>query len=263
MIDFPIFICYIHCLAKKNDQAMNWMTRLSHQWIFSSLMARAYSRTTMPRFIGLHFWKSGAWGHMSQGAEESFSLMNWPPQSPDFTPLKVFGVCWKTLNEWFDSPAINTKSWPKMTATLDGNKCCDIAKGCRNSNQSKRRSNEILGCATFFWTGSVYAEVRNPNYLCYWIGRQFGHGQSKNWHTFQSKIWILHSGQRECERTECGWLCWSLLDKLSEKDCHYIGPGCTPVAKSQMAGPVPDSQQRYSKLPPPSGRTLLCRATIL
>ena len=28
-------------------------------------------------------------------------------------PLKVFGVCWKRLKEWFDSPVINTKSWPK------------------------------------------------------------------------------------------------------------------------------------------------------
>ena len=34
--------------------------------------------------------------------EESFSHMNWPLQSPDFTPLKVFWMCWKRLKEWFD-----------------------------------------------------------------------------------------------------------------------------------------------------------------
>ena len=58
--------------------------------------------------------------------EESFSHVNWPPQSSDFTPLKVFGMCWKRQKEWFDSPVINTKSRPKMNATLDGNNC-DIA----------------------------------------------------------------------------------------------------------------------------------------
>ena len=54
------------------------------------------------------------------------------------------------------TPVINTKSQQKMNANLDGNKCCDIAQGCRNNatanalcNQSKRRSNEIQECATF------------------------------------------------------------------------------------------------------------------
>ncbi len=37
-----------------------WMTRLFHQWIFSSLMARAYSKMTMPGFIGLKLWKNGS-----------------------------------------------------------------------------------------------------------------------------------------------------------------------------------------------------------
>ena len=43
----------------------------------------------------------------------------------DFAPLKVFGMCWKRLKEWFNSP-VNTKSQPKFMQ-LDGNKCCDIA----------------------------------------------------------------------------------------------------------------------------------------
>ena len=71
---------------------------------------------------------------------------------------------WKRLKEWFDSPIINTKSQPKINATLDGNKCCGIAYGCWNNatanvlrNQSKMRSNEILECALFFFEpGSVY-----------------------------------------------------------------------------------------------------------
>ena len=29
-----------------------WMTRLFHQWIFSALMAQAYTKMTMPGFIG-------------------------------------------------------------------------------------------------------------------------------------------------------------------------------------------------------------------
>ncbi len=37
-----------------------WMTRLFHQWIYSSLMARAYSKTTMPEFIRLKLGKSGS-----------------------------------------------------------------------------------------------------------------------------------------------------------------------------------------------------------
>lgn len=28
---------------------------------------------------------------------------------------------------WFDSPFVNTRSQPKINATLDGNKCCDGA----------------------------------------------------------------------------------------------------------------------------------------
>ena len=55
--------------------------------------------------------------------EESFSHMNWPP-IPDFMPIEsLWDVLEIGLKEWFDSPVIITKS----NATLDGNKCCDIA----------------------------------------------------------------------------------------------------------------------------------------
>ena len=69
------------------------------------------------------------------------------------------------MKEWFESPVVNTKSGPKMNATPDGNKCCDIAYGCRNNatanalcNQSKRWSFAKGECATF-WTGSVFVHV--------------------------------------------------------------------------------------------------------
>ena len=104
---------------------------------FSSLMARAYSWKTMPRLIGLLLWKSGAWGHMSfREHEESFSShMNWPPQSPDFAPLKDFGMCWKRLEEWFNSPAINKKSRTKtMQLWMEINvwHCIRFSKQCHS-----------------------------------------------------------------------------------------------------------------------------------
>ena len=85
--------------------------------------------------------------------------MNWPPQSPDFTPVKVFGVRGKRLKEWFNSPVINTKSRPKI-ATLDGNKCCDIPYGCRNKQVRSVIKSALLQKASvrlfFFWMSSVY-----------------------------------------------------------------------------------------------------------
>ena len=59
--------------------------------------------------------------------EGSFSHMNWPPQNPDSKPIESILGKRKRLKEWSDSPATNTKSQPKMNATLDGNKCCYIA----------------------------------------------------------------------------------------------------------------------------------------
>ena len=49
-----------HYVPKEWGQLTNWinrMTRLFHQCIFSSLMARAYSKMTMLGFLGLKMWK--------------------------------------------------------------------------------------------------------------------------------------------------------------------------------------------------------------
>ena len=59
--------------------------------------------------------------------EESFSHMNWPPQSPDSNPIESIWDERKRLKERFDSPVINTKSRPKINAILNVNECGDIA----------------------------------------------------------------------------------------------------------------------------------------
>ncbi len=41
-------------------------------------------------------------------------------------------MCWRRRCAAANSPIINTRSWWKMYATLDGNKCCDIADAYRN-----------------------------------------------------------------------------------------------------------------------------------
>ena len=53
------------------------------------------------------------------------------------TALKVFGMCRKRLKEWFHSPVINTKSRPKIYATLDGSNtmlwhCIRLSKQCHS-----------------------------------------------------------------------------------------------------------------------------------
>ncbi len=106
-----------------------WMTRLFHQWIFSCLMARAYSKTTMPGFIRLKLGKSGS-GSMRHHFHTWIGHHS--VQSQTLTPLRIFGMYWRRLCKWSVSPIINTKSWRKLYAILDRNKCCDIAEAYRN-----------------------------------------------------------------------------------------------------------------------------------
>ncbi len=51
--------------------------------------------------------------------------MNWPPQSPELNSESLEDVLESTLQSC--SIIVNTRSQPKMNATLDGNKCCDVA----------------------------------------------------------------------------------------------------------------------------------------
>ena len=152
---YPRHRCIIHCLGKKRPSFrfksascrvmiwgcfswsdlgttihqsswIYWMTRLSHQCIFSF---RVYSRhipgwqcqdssgSTCERVEHEDTWVSGS--HFNT------YFNTWICHHRVLT-LKVLGMCWKRLKEEFDSPVINKKSGPKINATLDGNKC-DIA----------------------------------------------------------------------------------------------------------------------------------------
>ena len=90
--------------AKKNK--VSWLPEYT-EWpdysiseFFLSLMARAYSKMTMPGFIVLMRHYLHTWiGHHRVQTSTPF----WPPQSPDLNPIEnlflfhIFGMCRRTL----------------------------------------------------------------------------------------------------------------------------------------------------------------------
>lgn len=81
------------------------MTRLLHQWMFSCLISRAYSKMTTG-FVRLKLGKEWFW-----------DLETW-------TLSRIFGMCWIRLWSVFHHPSGSEGN----DARLDRNKSCDIAK---------------------------------------------------------------------------------------------------------------------------------------
>ena len=80
---------------KSNSQQTSWiywMTWFFHQWIFPSLMAREYSKMTMPGFITLKLWKSG-----SGSMRHHFHTWIGHHRVQTSTLLRIFGMCWIRL----------------------------------------------------------------------------------------------------------------------------------------------------------------------
>ena len=106
-----------------------WMNRLFHQWIFfSSLMAWAYSKMTMPGFIGAKLWKNG-----SGSMRDHFHTWIGHHRVQTLTPLRIFGMCWRRLCAVVWLSHYQYKILVKNTATLDENKSCGIAEVYRKN----------------------------------------------------------------------------------------------------------------------------------
>ncbi len=87
-----------------------------------------YSRMVIPRFIGPNLWNS-----VSVCMRNHFHRWIGHHRVVTLTPLKISRMCWVNFTEWIDSPIVNIRSQTKMNATLDGNKCYDIASSRRNN----------------------------------------------------------------------------------------------------------------------------------
>ncbi len=56
-----------------------------------------------------------------------------------------WGCAGVDFTEWLDSPIDNTRSRPKINATLDGNKCCDVAWCCLNNATTQQNVMKAIG----------------------------------------------------------------------------------------------------------------------
>ena len=127
------------------------MTRILHQCIFSSLMARAYSKMTMPGFMGLRLWQSG-----SGSMRHHFHTWNDQRRGQTLTLLRVFGMCWRGLyaavrpshHQYKISEKTIMQLWTEIT-------CCDTAYAYL--------SDAMANCAVIEAKGSPMT------YKCVWL----------------------------------------------------------------------------------------------
>lgn len=118
---------FSNIMCPKNE--VSWLPEYT-EWpgysingFFSSLMAWAYSKMTMPGFIGPKLWKSG-----SGSMRDHFHTWIGHHRVQTLTPLRIFGMCWRRLCAVVRLSHYQYKILVKNTATLDENKSCDMAE---------------------------------------------------------------------------------------------------------------------------------------
>ena len=128
------------------------------------------------------------------------------PTLPHWKSLRRAGKDWRNGSTLLSSSykisaknvcnsCINTKSRPKMNATLDGNKCCDIRLSL--CNQCKRRTNKTLECATFLLDGQCGTYSRQDTALCF-----FDTHYHQLRRCFSTPVLGTHFPERACCRRE-------------------------------------------------------------
>ena len=87
---------FSNIMCPKNE--VSWLPEYT-EWpgysingFFSSLMARAYSKMTMPGFIGLKLWKSG-----SGSMRHHFHTWMGHHRVQTLTSLRIFWMCWRRI----------------------------------------------------------------------------------------------------------------------------------------------------------------------